>query len=493
MAHPSLSFSNPTASPGVDSHIPANAGAAETGKSGSNDDLQRAIDTLRAESGWTIEQWLQRVAEIAQRVTAANGAAIAMRQDSEIVCRARAGEMAPPLGTKLDANSGISGECLSTARPVRCEDTTRDARVDPEVRRQLGLWSLAAVPLGQESNVIGILEVFSALPYSFSLRHVEMLQQLADLVIAAQGGATGALAPGERERNLLLGGVTAQARPEPTLGLRERIANFLDDERAVLLHAFQTQSGRRRLAVTTMAALAISLGLGWFFGQAEPTKSSPPRTSDAPARHVRSASSNASTALVWGPQTKPASAGNNVKPNPSSIVVMAGKRENVNTEDVVGRPEPQGNAVHMVVMERKPLSVIPATDSGSAAENAPALAAVGSGTQDPLGTVLSAPLNLPEAAMAVSKGVTQGVLVQHVQPAYPMQARAMRLEGSVVLQALVLADGRVQQVHVISGHPLLAGAARSAVAHWRYRPFLLNGTPVPMRTQIQVDFKLPTE
>lgn len=510
MAHPSPSFSSSAASPGVDPRVSSSSQGPDPAKSVPGDDLQRAISNLRAEigqAGCDVDLWLQHVAETAQRTTAANGAAIAMRQETEIVCRARAGEMAPPLGTKLDASSGISGECLRTARPVRCEDTTRDARVDPEVRRQLGLWSLAAVSLGQEPNVIGILEVFSALPYSFSLRHLEMLQQLAELVMATQRMSTAAAVEEEKERNSRLTAIPTPPAAQsegPTLGLRERVGKFLEKERQTLVHAFQTGGGRRKLAVFGMAALAISLGLGWFFGQAEPAKSSPPGSSQAVTRHVRSSSPNTSAPLVWGPQPAAPVTATTVKPSPSSVVVMAGKRENVKVggelpatstgADVAAQnQQPYGDQVHIVVVERRPVGAIPAVPSQSSLENAPTLAAADSGTPDPLGTVLSAPASLPEAGMPVSQGLTGGVLLHHVQPAYPEEARAMRLEGAVVLQAIVAADGRVQRVHVISGHPLLAGAARSAVAHWRYRPFLLNGTPVPMQTEIKVDFKLPTE
>ena len=95
--------------------------------------------------------------------------------------------------------------------------------------------------------------------------------------------------------------------------------------------------------------------------------------------------------------------------------------------------------------------------------------------------------------MRVSAGLTEGVVVRRVEPIYPSQARTARLEGSVVLQATVAENGTVHDVKVISGPPLLARAAESAVARWRYRPFLLNGKPIPMRTEITVDFKLPAQ
>ena len=67
----------------------------------------------------------------------------------------------------------------------------------------------------------------------------------------------------------------------------------------------------------------------------------------------------------------------------------------------------------------------------------------------------------------------------------------MRLEGAVVLQAVIAEDGKVKDLKVISGHPTLAQAAMDAVRQWRYRPYQLNGKPVAMQTQITINFKLP--
>jgi len=80
-----------------------------------------------------------------------------------------------------------------------------------------------------------------------------------------------------------------------------------------------------------------------------------------------------------------------------------------------------------------------------------------------------------------------------VQPLYPPQARTLRLGGTVVLHAVVEEDGTVHDLSLVSGHPVLAHAAISAVRQWRYRPFRLNGKPVAMRTEIRVDFKLPSD
>ena len=104
----------------------------------------------------------------------------------------------------------------------------------------------------------------------------------------------------------------------------------------------------------------------------------------------------------------------------------------------------------------------------------------------------------PAAAPAVSapepkpvriSQVSPGVLISRVNPQYPPAARAARIQGAVVLHAVIGTDGTIQQLRLISGNPLLVNAAMEAVKKWRYRPYLLGGTPVEGETNITVDFK----
>jgi periplasmic protein TonB len=90
----------------------------------------------------------------------------------------------------------------------------------------------------------------------------------------------------------------------------------------------------------------------------------------------------------------------------------------------------------------------------------------------------------------VSSGVAQGLLIRQVNPQYPSPARLARIEGKVVLQALIGKDGTIQNLRVISGHPMLTGAAMDAVKQWLYKPYYLNGEPVEVETMINVNFNL---
>ena len=86
--------------------------------------------------------------------------------------------------------------------------------------------------------------------------------------------------------------------------------------------------------------------------------------------------------------------------------------------------------------------------------------------------------------------VTQASLINKVNPSYPPLARQTRISGTVRLHAIISKNGTVQQLEVISGHPLLVQAALDAVRQWRYRPTTLNGEPVEVDTTIDVIFSL---
>jgi protein TonB len=110
------------------------------------------------------------------------------------------------------------------------------------------------------------------------------------------------------------------------------------------------------------------------------------------------------------------------------------------------------------------------------------------------GIISSTPVAVPKVAtpqkVRVSQGVSQGLLIKKVQPPYPPLARQARIQGQVVLQADISKDGTIQNLRLVSGHPMLAPAAIEAVKQWRYKPYYLNGEPVEVETQITVIFSL---
>jgi periplasmic protein TonB len=84
----------------------------------------------------------------------------------------------------------------------------------------------------------------------------------------------------------------------------------------------------------------------------------------------------------------------------------------------------------------------------------------------------------------------EGNLIHRVQPVYPPLARQARIQGTVVLRAIISRDGRIENLQVLSGHPMLVPAAIEAVRQWRYQPYILNDQPVEVETQITVNFSL---
>jgi periplasmic protein TonB len=104
----------------------------------------------------------------------------------------------------------------------------------------------------------------------------------------------------------------------------------------------------------------------------------------------------------------------------------------------------------------------------------------------------SVPKYMPTAPqrIRISQGVTKGLLIHRVEPVYPSLARAARVQGEVLLSAVIDTNGEIQNLQLVSGHPMLVPAALAAVKQWRYKPYLLNGQPVEVETTITVIFTL---
>ncbi len=142
--------------------------------------VQREVEA----QGSNLETALQLIAERSRAFTRANGSAIALAENREMVCRASSGD-APPVGAKLEIGSGFSGYCARTGFLQRCDDAETDPRVDRESCRLLGIRSMIAVPIRLGETVIGLLEVFSSQAHAFNERDGTILQRLADTILAA--------------------------------------------------------------------------------------------------------------------------------------------------------------------------------------------------------------------------------------------------------------------------------------------------------------------
>jgi putative methionine-R-sulfoxide reductase with GAF domain len=129
-----------------------------------------------------LEAALQLLAERAQYITGASGAAIALLDDTEMICRASAGPSAPELGAEVQVKSGLTGESVRTRQVLRCDDAEIDPRVNRESCRALGIRSVMVVPLIREQEVIGVFELLADRANAFEERDVTALERLAEMV-----------------------------------------------------------------------------------------------------------------------------------------------------------------------------------------------------------------------------------------------------------------------------------------------------------------------
>lgn len=103
---------------------------------------------------------------------------------------------------------------------------------------------------------------------------------------------------------------------------------------------------------------------------------------------------------------------------------------------------------------------------------------------------VAAPAPAPVIRAIRTSSMLEGNLIRRIEPVYPPFARSARIQGRVVLVAVISKAGTIENLHALSGHPMLVPAAVDAVSQWRYRPYILNSEPVEVETQITVNFTL---
>jgi hypothetical protein len=127
---------------------------------------------------------LQLLADRAQYITGASGAAIALRRIGmkDLQCRASTGSNAPELGALLSTEFGLSGESVRTGRALRCDDAERDARVNQDVCRKMGIASVVVMPVVNDDEVLGVFELFSGKAHAFGERDLSAIRRLSEMV-----------------------------------------------------------------------------------------------------------------------------------------------------------------------------------------------------------------------------------------------------------------------------------------------------------------------
>lgn len=128
---------------------------------------------------------LQLLAERAQYITGASGAAVALKEKDQMICRASAGSAAPELGAHLQVNSGLSAESVRSRKTLRCDNADSDPRVNRESCRTLGIASVVVMPLLKDDEVNGVFELLSERPYAFEERDINALERLGEMIQTA--------------------------------------------------------------------------------------------------------------------------------------------------------------------------------------------------------------------------------------------------------------------------------------------------------------------
>ncbi len=173
------------------------------------------------------------------------------------------------------------------------------------------------------------------------------------------------------------------------------------------------------------------------------------------------------------------------QPQPEQQTTTQARRDVSEMQDgrIVAPPRIPPSIKMLSKVELPPGSPIIGLDPG---QNGPEIANVFGGNDNQRPVVREdkkGPVRLPSTLVA-------GMLLQKTVPVYSPIAKAARVEGIVVLQAMISASGTIANLRVISGPTMLQQAALDAVSHWRYRPYLLNGQPVEVETTVNVIFTL---
>jgi TonB family protein len=414
---------------------------------------------------------IRATTEAAKVLTAADGVAIAFRSKGVILCRARSGDLAPDVGSYVNANAGISGECLRTASILVCHDARNDTRVDNLVCERMGVRSIVVVPLRGPVGISGILEVFSARGDAFGNREINCLRGLAEIAEAAY----------ERERNIQQESIRAALRSAHRLPAVFQRPDADSESWGMpqdhsKLQSETSERPERLVWAVGVALVALLMILGVWLSWRGPISELTELEAAENPRAVQAA-----------PKLKETL----VPPKPTPAIVLMGNQHghpNAAKKSSAGQFQPQADSAVLVLPGATP----PSKAMTSTLPAKPPEVKISAPTNsNQVASLLASQESLPLMAAPVSRGVISGKLIRKVDPVYPPQAFAQRIAGPVVLEIGVSQDGMVGNITTVSGDPQLASAAVDAVRQWRYAPTVLDGHPIAITRQVTVIFKLP--
>jgi TonB family protein len=394
-----------------------------------------------------LEIVLNEIVEQACLATGATGAAIVLRREDEMICRASSGSTAPDLGSRLDTSSGLSAECVKTLRTQRCGDVLTDTRADVAASQRLGVRSVVVMPLVCGEKLLGFFELFSSQPFAFGDRDERTLEALASRVL---DNIDQALRP-QPPADVLPAPDVPEAPPDEPKNVSARESDFVTLVLAgavlvcaVLLGVLVGRHlGGQKATVRTHPSVPSSAAVSPGGAESLPASANPPGKVEG-----------------GGESAQPAAS----KPRVTSSVPPGGLLVYENGREIFRMPPTQGG------------SAATAGDHALGIERASSIA---SGK------------NEQEEGLELPPAVAENSLLYRVEPEYPEEARQQQIQGAVVMEVHTNPEGAVQDVELISGPPQLAQAASDAVKQWRFKPLQQNGRAVRMHTRITLNFRLP--
>ena len=402
---------------------------------------------------------LMELVEEARRVTGASAAALALRQEDAILCRAATGASAPSLDTPLSLDSGLSGACVKSRTFQRCDDSEIDARVDAALCRRMGIRSILVFPILLQGELLGVIEVFSPKPNAFADIHaLQSLSRLvaSKLVCLTQAAVQSDMAPPPAAE------VEVVEEPAPDIFLPSESPEYQALELEVPQEDYWTPA-------LTFVVIVFALALGWMVGIGMQ------RASNAASRKA-----NPRPATTAAPQAVlTSSASSSAVPRPAQASAKLPSTSSSASAPKIDKQGDSSSSDLVVSQDGKVIYRQPATQTGPSTDNSPLAAS--SGAEQPGG----------KSSMAISPDAANQYVIHRVEPEYPEQARQQRVQGPVTLKVTVDKNGVVKTLKTLRGDPQLAAAATSAVQQWRFKPVMQNGSPAEFQTDVTVMFRLP--
>jgi TonB family protein len=513
----------------------------------------------------------------AAAATAAGGAALALPRGDTMVCRATTGELAPGLGLTLNPADGLSGACLQTRQPQISVDIEADPRVDLTAAQHLGIRSILVVPVfrrneedlehgsvdsanhspdhqnagsngnegDRETELMGIIEVFSATPHAFSDSHQALLQGFAAecariRVVATELGwhkpvasvsddfmppplqhpdfgptdfslpwphdtaataSEGPISTAPESWPVVSDVVAAEVvGPEsvPALGYEEHPRSI-----GPPLAYPRSYEGWSLLlaALVIVAAVGISFligsRVGWFRQASQVAASHSASASPTDGSTVSGRPEQARSSLTSKSENK-----SDRKSVSNAARTLDGTRARAAERAKEKSATSAADAGELVVYEKgkvvfrmKPAPATTASAPKAAKEGQdqrPALASdTGGPDRNPVVEASSTARIAPPQSVWLSPQEAERRILYRTAPKLPAEALAAHRAGNVVLEILVAEDGTVSNVQTVSGDPTLANAAADAVGKWRYQPYRVRNSPSQFQTDVTVSFAGP--